>query len=99
MPLQGTRLVLTENSHILCSVRFTQDLSDAAVETSIIEASGGKIPPNVDTELMISVHSSLVTPTLAPSQFLDGIIPPQDFSIKTVFIRPSRRLRNTGNLI
>ena len=97
VPRQGTRLVITENGHIISGVRFTKDLSAAAVETCIIEAYDGKIPPNVDIEIMTSVHSSMTTPNLAPGQLLDGVMIHRIFRQKPLYIRPSQRLLDMGH--
>jgi hypothetical protein len=97
VPRQGSRLVLTENGHIISGARFTKDLSAAAVETRIIEAFDGKIPPDVDIEIMTSVHSSLTTPNLAPGQLLDGVMIHRIFRQKPLYIRPSQRLLDTGH--
>jgi hypothetical protein len=77
--------------------RFTKDLSAATVETRIIEAFDGKIPPDVDIEIMTSVHSSLTTPNLAPGQLLDGVMIHRIFRQKPLYIRPSQRLLDTGH--
>ena len=96
VPHQGARVLLVENGHVINACRFTKDLSDALVETTIIEAFEGKIPPNVDIELLMSVHISLVQPTLAPGQCgIDGVILHRLFKQKPVYVRPSRVLLNT----
>ena len=96
VPRQGARVLLVENGHVINACRFTKDLSDALVETTIIEAFEGKIPPNVDIELLMSVHTSLVQPTLAPGQCgIDGVILHRLFKQKPVYVRPSRVLLNT----
>ena len=74
VPRQGAHLVLMENGHVIMGCSFTKSLSAAAVETNIIMAFDGKIPPVVDIQLLTSVHSCLVAPTLAPGQQLDGIM-------------------------
>ena len=96
VPRQGARVLLVENGHVINACRFTKDLSDALVETTIIEAFEGKIPPNVDIELLMSVHTSLVQPTLAPGQCgIDGVILHRLLKQKPVYVRPSRVLLNT----
>lgn len=97
VPRQGARLVLMENGHVITGCSFTKNLSAGAVETNIIMAFDGKIPPDVDIQLLTSVHSSLVAPTLAPGQLLDGIMLHRIFKQKPVYIRPSRQLLNTGS--
>ena len=95
VPRQGSRLVLMENGHILSGCRFTKNLSAAAVETNIIQAFEGKIPPSVDIELLTSIHSNLVAPSLAPGQLLDGVMLHRIFKQKPVYVRPSCNLLNT----
>ena len=96
-PRQGARLVLMENGHVITGCSFTKSLSAGAVETNIIMAFDGKIPRNVDIQLLTSVHSSLVAPTLARGQLLDGIMLHQIFKRKSVYVRPSRQLLRTGS--
>lgn len=98
VPRQGARLLLMENGHIISGVRFSKDLSAAAIETCIIEAFDGKIPSDVDIEIMASVHSSLVAPALVPGQLLDGVMIHRIFRQKPLYIRPSRRLLETGDI-
>ena len=95
VPRQGSRLVLMENGHILTGCRFTKDLSAVAVETNIVQAFEGKIPPNVDIEILTSIHSNLVAPSLAPGQLLDGVMLHRIFKQKPVYVRPSCNLLNT----
>lgn len=66
VPRQGTRLVLNERGHVISGCRFTKGQSMIEVERTIFEAFDGKIPPGVDIELLISVHATLVVPSLAP---------------------------------
>ena len=46
--------------------RFTKGMNAAQVEIAIVEACDGKIPAGVDLQLMVSMHTSLVIPSLAP---------------------------------
>ena len=75
-----------ENGHIISGVRFFKDLSAAAIETCIIEAVDGKIPSDVDIEIMTSVHSSFVAPTLVPGQLVDGVMIHRIFRQKPLYI-------------
>ncbi|XP_046858287.1 uncharacterized protein LOC124451710 [Xenia sp. Carnegie-2017] len=97
VPRQGTRLMLVENGHMISGCRFSKDLSAAAVETNIMMAFDGKIPHGTDIELLTSVHSTLVAPTLAPGQTLDGVILHRLYAQKPVYVRPSVQLLNMGN--
>ena len=95
VPRQGTCLVLNERGHVISGVRFTKSQSMIEVERTIIEAFDGKIPPGVDIELLISVHSTLVVPSLAPEQHgIDGTILQHLYRNKPVYIRPSQQLLN-----
>ena len=67
--------------------------NEVQVETTIMEAFVDLIPPLVDIEILTSVHSKLVKPTLAPGQAgIDGITLHRLFENKTVYVRPSRVL-------
>ena len=68
-------------------------MSEIDVETKIFEAFSDKIPPLVDVEILISVHSKLVKPTLAPGQQgINGVILHRLFKNKPVYVRPSTQL-------
>ena len=41
-------------------------MNAAQVEIAITEALDGKVPHGVDIEILMSMHTSLVAPTLAP---------------------------------
>ncbi|XP_046850177.1 uncharacterized protein LOC124443689 [Xenia sp. Carnegie-2017] len=84
-----------ENGHNLTGCSFTKGLSAAAVEIRIIEAFDGKIPSNVEIEILTSIHNSLVAPSLAPGQPLDGVMLHRIFKQKPVYVRPSCMLLNT----
>ena len=88
--------MLTEHGHVIAACRFTKSLTPAQVEVNIVEAFGGKVPAGVDIELLMSVHTSLVAPTLAPGQLgIDGVILHRLFRQKPAYIRPSHQLLNT----
>lgn len=93
VPRQGTRLALNEKGHVISGCRFTKGQSVMEVERTIIEAFEGKIPPGVDIELLISVHASLVVPSLAPGQNgIDGAMLQRLYRSKPVYIRPNQQL-------
>lgn len=93
VPRQGTRLALNERGHVISGCRFTKGQSMIEVERTIIEAFDGKIPPGVDIELLISVHASLVVPSLAPGQDgIDGAMLQRLYRNKPVYIRPNQQL-------
>ena len=93
VPRQGARLALMENGHVVSGCRFTKGMNAAQVEIAIVEAFDGKIPADVDIELMVSMHTSLVIPSLAPGQQgIDGAILQRLYQNKPVYVRPSRKL-------
>ena len=93
VPRQGTRLALNESGHVISGCRFTKSQSLIEVERTILEAFGEKIPPRVDIELLVSVHSSLVVPALAPGQDgIDGAMLQRLYRNKPVYVRPSEQL-------
>ena len=75
VPRQGARLALMERVHVISGCRFTRGMNAAQFEIAIVEAFDGKIPAGVDIEILMSMHTSLVTPLLAPEQQgIDGAI-------------------------
>ena len=68
VPRQGARVWLSEHGHILTGFEFYKEWKDCQVEIAIKEAFNEKIPDHTDFEILMSVHSALVTPTLAPGQ-------------------------------
>jgi hypothetical protein len=82
-----------ENGHVISGCRFTKGMTAAQVEIAVIEALDGKIPEGVDIEILMSMHTSLVAPSLAPGhQGIDGAILQRLFQSKHIYIRPSRQL-------
>ena len=98
VPRQGARLWLSEHGHILTGFQFYKEWKDCQVETSIKEAFNEKIPDHTDFEILMSVHSALVTPTLAPGQKLDGILIHRIFKNKPLYVRPIDKIVNSTGL-
>lgn len=94
VPRQGARLALMENGHVITGCKFTKGQSDTEVETTIMIAFEGKIPEvGVDIELLTSMHTTLVKPSLAPGQNgIDGTILQRLYKNKPVYIRPDHQL-------
>ena len=93
VPRQGARVTLMEHGHVLSACRFTKAMTEIDVELTIIEAFGDKIPRLVDVEILTSVHSKLVKPTLAPGQEgINGVILHRLFKTKPIYVRPSQQL-------
>ena len=52
---------------------FNKAMNAIKVPLAIVEAFDGKIPNGVDIKLLVSMHTSLVVPSLAPGQHgIDG---------------------------
>ena len=56
-------------------------------EACLREAYEGKFPVGVDFEILIPVHSTLVKPTLAPGQVLNGVMVHRIFKEKTIYMQ------------
>ncbi len=98
VPRQGSRLTLMEKGHVISGCRFNKAMNAAQVQLAIIEAFDGKIPDGVDIELLVSMHTSLVVPSLAPGQHgIDGAMVQRLYQNKPVYIRPSMQLIGQAN--
>ena len=69
VPCQGNRVFLQENGHVM-AFPLVKEWSDIGVELKIKEAFQDTIPPLVDFELLQSVHTKVLKPTLAQRQYL-----------------------------
>ena len=98
VPRQGIRLALMENGHLISGCKFTKGMTAARVEIAIFEAFAGKIPTDVDIDIMMSMHTKLVLPSLAPGQQgIDGAILQRLFQTKPIYVRPSKMILELGN--
>ena len=98
VPRQGSRLTLMEKGHVILGCRFNKAMNAAQVQLAIIEAFDGKIPDDVDIELLVSMHTSLVVPSLARGQQgIDGAMVQRLYQNKPVYIRPNRQLIRQTN--
>lgn len=93
VPRQGTKLFLQENGHIISAFQFMKEWSDIEVTLQIAEALKDKLPTGVDFEILHSVHTTLVAPTLASGQNLNGSVMSRVFrDNKPVYVRPSMQI-------
>ena len=73
-------------------------MNAAQVQLAIIEAFDGKIPNGVDIELLVSMHTPLVVPSLAPGQHgIDGAMVQRLYQNKPIYICPSMQLIGQAN--
>ena len=67
--------LLIENGRVFSACPFSKDMNEVQVEGTTLEAFPDKILPLTDIEILTSVHTKLVKPTLAPGQAgINGII-------------------------
>ena len=74
VPRQGTKVFLQESGHIINAFQFMKEWSDVQLILQIAEAFKDKIPTGTDFEILHSVHTTLVTSTLASGQNLTGSV-------------------------
>ena len=93
MPRQGSNVFLQQNGHIISAFEFHKEWSDIDVEIELRQAFQGTLPDDVDIEIVHSVHTTLLKPTLAPGQYLTGSVINRVFSNnKPVYVRPSKQI-------
>ena len=93
LPRQGSKVFLQENGHIISAFEFRKEWSDIDVELEIRQAFQDTLPDDVEFEIVHSVHTTLLKPTLAPGQYLTGAIINRIFgNNKPVYVRPSRQI-------
>ena len=78
---------------MISGCKFTKGMNAAQVLITIVEAFDEKIPRGVDIEILMSMHTKLVSPTLAPGQLgIDGAILQRLFQTKPIYVRPSKQI-------
>ena len=88
VPRQAKRVWLTENGLVISGLQLQKEWSACVVEASLRGAFDEKIPPLVDFEILMPVHTTLVKPTLAPGQDLNGVMVHRVFKEKPIYLRP-----------
>lgn len=73
---------------------FEKEWSEAEVEFNLREAFHDIVPLDllIDFEILQTVHSKLVRPTLAQGQFLTGAMIHRIFGGKPVYVRPNQQI-------
>ena len=92
VPRQGKRVWLMENGFMISGFELQKEWSECVVEACLREAFEEKIPIGVDFEILMPVHSTLVKPTLAPGQSLNGVMVHRVFKEKPIYIRPFQEI-------
>ena len=91
VPRQGKRVWLMKNGFMISGFELQKEWSECVVEACLREAFEGKIPIGVDFEILMPVHSTLVKPTLAPGQSLNGVMVHRVFKEKPIYNRPFQK--------
>ena len=92
VPRQGNRVFLQESGHVIMAFPFEKEWSDLEVELKIREAFQDIIPRLVDFEILQSVHTKLLRPTLAQGQYLTGAMIHRIFRDKPIYVRPTQQI-------
>ena len=99
VPRQGVRVWLSEHGHILSGFEFFKEWNACQVELAIKEAFEDKLSAHTDFEILMSVHSALVVPTIVPGQNgLNGVMIHRIFKGKPVYVRPAAKIVDSSRL-
>ena len=89
VPRQTNKVWLSENGHILTACCLQKEWTAEEVAHNLRSLFGTKIPGHSDIQVLASVHTKLLPPTLAPGQVLDGVVMHRLFKTKPVYLKPS----------
>lgn len=92
VPRQGNRVFLQENGHVIIPLPLMKEWSDFELDIKICEAFQDIIHKQIDFELLQSVHTKLLKPTLAPGQYLTGALVHRIFRDKPVYVHPNQQI-------
>ena len=81
VPRQAKRVWLVENGFVMSCFQLQKGWLECVVEACLREVG-------VDLEIFMPVHSTLVKPTIAPGQVLNGVMVHRIFKEKPIFLRP-----------
>ena len=88
VPRQTKRVWLMENGFVISGFQLQKEWSACVVEASLRGAFDEKIPPLVDFEILMPIHTTLVKPSLTPGQDLNGVMVHRVFKEKPIYVRP-----------
>ena len=92
VPRQGARLWLMENGHVVAAATFRKEWDEKALLDFLKSLFPSKLGAFDDVEVVMSVHSRLMAPILAPGQALSGFLLQKVFKDKPVYVRPMREI-------
>jgi len=88
VPQQGAWLWLMENGHVLVAATFQKEWNGKALPNFLKVLFPSKLGAFDDVEIVMSVHSRLMAPILAPAQALSSFLLQKVFKDKPVYVRP-----------
>ena len=89
VPCQGNRVFLQEREHVIMAFKFKKEWSDLEIELKIRESFVDIIPQLVAFEILQSVHTKLLRPTLPKGQQLTKAMIQRIFRDKPICLRPT----------
>ena len=92
VPRQGSKVLLSENGHVLTGCKIEKEWSATETENNLRSLFSEKIAMDVDIQVLHSIHTKILPPTLAPGQSLDGMMMYRLFKSKAIYLRPSAKL-------
>ena len=92
VPRQGSRVWLMENGHVICGAQFMKEWDAKTLQDFFKSLFPSLGEFDDDVEVLMSVHSRLMAPVLAPGQVLTGFMVQKVFKDKPIYIRPSRHI-------
>ena len=94
VPRQGARAWLIENGYSIVGQELRKEWNEVQVLATLKEAFDQEIPDDCDFEILMSCHSQLVKPALAPGQNgLNGKMVHRIFKEnKPLYLRPAREI-------
>ncbi len=97
VPRQGKKVWLSENGFVITGCRIEKGWSALEAENNLRSLFSEKIPLHVNLQILHSVHTKIIPPTLAPGQSLDGMIMYRLFKTKAIYLRSSEKLSDQSH--
>lgn len=98
VPRQGICIFLSENNHIVSGATFSKDLNCLPLCDYLKSLFPSKLGEFDDIEILMPVHSKLLSPNLAPGQQLSAFLLQKIFKDRPPYIRPSKAILGMSDL-
>jgi len=92
VPRQGARVWLFENNHIVSGANIRKEWDFLILCDYLKTLYPTKLGEFDDIQLLMTVHSKLLPPNLAPGQQLSGFMLQKIFKDRPIYIRPSKHI-------